>query len=137
MNSLHEESNERAQRSANLMDSYDKRIRDLKQIALDDGILLNPASHIAFLKFIKANPVLKQAGLIVKENGNLRAIWKGEKEAHVALQFLGDQSLQYVTFKQRKPQAPLSRVSGLDTMDGIMHQIEAFNLKDDLHCYER
>ena len=119
------------------MDSYNKRIRDLKQIAVDDGISLNPASHIAFIKFFSANPALKQAGLIVKENGNLRAIWECENEAHVALQFLGDQTLQYVIFKQRKPQAPVSRVSGRDTMDGIMHQFEAFDLKDDLYCYGR
>ena len=84
------------------MDSYKKRIRDLKQIALDDGISFNSASHIAFFEFFSANPFLKQAGLIVKENGNLRAIWEGENEAHVALQFLGDQSLQYVIFKRRE-----------------------------------
>ena len=136
-NSYHEEFKERAQHILDLIDSYNKRIRDLKQIAVDDGISLNPASHIAFIKFFSANPALKQAGLIVKENGNLRAIWECENEAHVALQFLGDQTLQYVIFKQRKPQAPVSRVSGRDTMDGIMHQFEAFDLKDDLYCYGR
>ncbi len=130
------EINQKAQYFPNSLDNYVKRIQDLKEICLDDGISLNPDSKTACLKFFRANPFLKPAGLIVKENGNLRAIWEGENEVHVGLQFLGDQSLQYVIFKQRTPEDPVSRVSGRDTMDGIMHQIEAFDLKEDLYFYE-
>ena len=135
-NSFYEEFNQRAQYFLDSLSNYVKRIQDLKEIGLDDGISLNPDSISACLKFFFANPFLKLAGLIVKENGNLRAIWEGENEVHVGLQFLGDQSLQYVIFKQRTPEAPVSRVSGRDTMDGIMHQIEAFDLKEDLYFYE-
>ena len=135
-NSFYEEFNQRAQYFLDSLGNYVKRIQDLKEIGLDDGISLNPDSISACLKFFVANPFLKPAGLITKENGNLRAIWEGENEVHVGLQFLGDQSLQYVIFKQRTPEDPVSRVSGLDTMDGIMHQIEAFDLKEDLFFYE-
>ena len=131
--SFNQEINQKAQYFLDSLDNYVKRIQDLKEIGLDDGISLNPDSKTACLKFFRANPFLKPAGLIVKENGNLRAIWEGENEVHVGLQFLGDQSLQYVIFKQRTPEAPVSRVSGRDTMDGIMHQIEAFDLKEDLY----
>ncbi len=135
-NSFYEEFNQRAQYFLDSLSNYVKRIQDLKEIGLDDGISLNPDSITACLKFFMVNPFLKPAGLIVKENGNLRAIWEGENEVHVGLQFLGDQSLQYVIFKQRTPEALVSRVSGRDTMDGIMHQIEAFDLKEDLYFYE-
>ena len=67
------------------------------------------------------------------ENGNLRAVWKGENEAHIGLQFINNRSIQYVIFTRREPQSPVSRVSGRDTLDGIKRQIEAFDLKSVLY----
>ena len=113
--------------------AYKDRIRVLKEQAEFDGYLLSQPSKAAFLEFIERNPRIKRGRLLLMENGNLRAVWKGENGAHLGLQFRDRQSIQYVIFKQRKPSAPVSRVSGSDTMEGISRQIEAFDLGNVLY----
>ncbi len=113
--------------------AYERRIKVLKEQAELDGYSLNFASEGAFFDFLQKNLIIRRGRLVLMENGNLRAIWKSERETHIGLQFLANQSIQYVIFTRRKPQLPVSRVSGRDTMDGIMKQIEAFDLGDVLY----
>lgn len=113
--------------------AYANRIEVLKEQAELDGYSLNRASRDAFFEFLKKNPLMKRGRLVLMENGNLRAVWKGGKEDHVGLQFINNQSIQYVIFTRRAPQSPISRVSGRDTPDGIKKQIEAFDLDSVLY----
>ena len=108
--------------------AYASRIEVLKEQAELDGYSLNRASSDAFVEFLKKNPLIRRGRLVLMENGNLRAVWKGEKEDHIGLQFINSRSIQYVIFTRREPQSPVSRVSGRDTLDGIKKQIEAFEL---------
>ena len=62
------------------------------------------------------------------DNGNLRAIWKDEHGARLGLQFLGGRMVQYVIFKRRKKEQPVSRVTGRDSLEGFERQIHAFEL---------
>jgi len=62
------------------------------------------------------------------DNGNLRAVWKDEQGAHLGLQFLGGGMVQYVIFKRRRQEQPVSRVSGCDSLEGLERQIDAFEL---------
>ena len=113
--------------------AYARRIEVLKEQAELDGYSLNRASRDAFFEFLKKNPLIRRGRLILMENGNLRAVWKGENEAHIGLQFINNRSIQYVIFTRREPQSPVSRVSGRDTLDGIKRQIEAFDLNSVLY----
>ena len=113
--------------------AYASRIEVLKEQAALDGYSLNPTSSDAFVEFLKNNPRIRRGRLVLMENGNLRAVWKGEKEAHIGLQFINNRSIQYVIFTRREPQSPVSRVSGRDTLDGIKRQIEAFDLDSVLY----
>ena len=108
--------------------AYDDRIEVLKKQAELDGYSLNPASQATFLEFFRRNPLIRRGRLVLMESGNLRAVWKGENGAHIGLQFLHNRSIQYVIFKHRKPSFPVSRVYGHDTTDGIIRQIDAFDL---------
>ena len=108
--------------------AYVKRIATLVEQAELDGYSLNPPSRTAFFEFLKKNPLARRGRLVLMENGNLRAVWDGENEAHIGLQFRDTQSVQYVIFTRRRPSAPVSRVSGCDTLEGIMKQIDAFEL---------
>lgn len=56
-------------------------------------------------------------------NGNFRAIWEDGKENRVAIQFMGAQRGEYVIFKRRPDASDVSRVAGIDTLDGIRRQI--------------
>ena len=116
-----------------IMAAYERRIGVLKMEAALDGFPFNHASEMAFSEFFARNPFLRYGSLFLMENGNLRAIWKGEEGAHVGLQFLGNGSVQYVIFKHRQPSLPVSRVCGCDTVDGIRRQIDAFDLGNVLY----
>lgn len=116
------------QRFLDSASSYEDRINVLKEQAEVEGYSLNETSATAFWDFFKKHPFLRRGRLVLLENGNLRAVWKGENEAHIGLQFLNDRLIQYVIFARRESDAPVSRVTGRDTMDGIMRQIDAFDL---------
>ena len=123
----------KAQNIYDLYTAYASRIEVLKEQAALDGYSLNHASSAAFVEFLKNNPRIRRGRLVLMENGNLRAVWKGEKEAHIGLQFINNRSIQYVIFTRREPQSPVSRVSGRDTLAGIKRQIEAFDLDSVLY----
>ena len=123
----------RVQRYRDTVSAYKNRIRVLKEQAELDGYSLSQPSKAAFLEFLEKNPLIRRGRLILMENGNLRAVWKGGNSAHIGLQFLDNRSIQYVIFKQRNPSGPVSRVTGRDTMEGISRQIDAFDLRSILY----
>jgi len=108
--------------------AYRSRIAELREAGKEEDIEVNEASEIALWDFIKSLPATREGALFLMENGNFRLIWKGQKESHLALQFLGGREIQYVIFKRRKRAKQVCRVAGADTFDGIKRQIEAFEL---------
>ena len=107
---------------------YNDRLRVLREQAVLDGFFINHGSLEGFKEFFKNNPLIRRGRLVLLENGNLRAVWKGEEEAHVGLQFLDKWTVQYVIFARRHPSAVTSRVTGTDTIQGVIRQIKAFDL---------
>ena len=109
--------------------AYRNRIEELREYGEDEGVAINQASERDFWSFVKSLPVASRKGsLVLMDNGNLRALWKGKQESHLGLQFLGDRMVEYVIFKRRKRARKISRVAGADTFDGIRRQIESFEL---------
>ena len=109
--------------------TYRNRIAELREYGVEDGVTVNLASERDFWSFVKSLPATRPGSLVLMDNGNLRAVWKGDRGSHLGLQFLGDQMIQYVIFKQRPGVSKVSRVAGADTFDGIKRQIDAFELK--------
>lgn len=108
--------------------TYRNRIAELREYGVEDGVIVNPASEKDFWSFVKSLPAARPGSLVLMDNGNLRAVWEGKGESHLALQFLGGRMIQYVIFKRRPRASKVSRVAGADTFDGIKRQIEAFEL---------
>ena len=108
--------------------AYSERIRVLRREARLEGYAINSASEAAFWKFFFGVPNIRRGRLVLLENGNLRAVWKRGNDAHIGLQFLDQQSVQYVIFARRDPLFPVSRVTGCDTIEGVRKQIIAFDL---------
>ena len=109
--------------------AYERRIDELEEQAQPYGYAMRIESKAAFLMFLNRMPQIRQAGLVLKENGNLRAIWKGEDGAHLGLQFISPESIQYVIFKRRRLASSMSRVAGRDTIEGIIRQLDTFDLR--------
>ena len=108
---------------------YERRIDELEEQAQPYGYTLRIGSKAAFLLFLDRMPQIREAGLVLMENGNLRAIWKGDDGAHVGLQFISPESIQYVIFRRRRLGSSMSRVAGRDTIDGILQQLDVFDLR--------
>lgn len=109
--------------------AYKGRIEYLRTEAQLDGFTVNEVSETDFWSFFKSMPFLRKAGVILMDNGNLRAVWRDEHKNRLGLQFLGDQSVEYVIFKRRQGAKEISRAAGFDTLNGFKKQIHAFDLK--------
>ena len=110
------------------LDAYSSRIAYLRDEATRDSYELNESSERDFKQFVRSRPSIRKGDLVLLDNGNLRAIWKDEKGARLGVQFLGDSMVQYVIFSRRQADRPVSRVAGRDSLEGIVRQIDAFQL---------
>ena len=108
--------------------TYRNRIAELREYGVEDGVTINPVSEKDFWAFVKSLPAARPGSLVLMDNGNLRAVWKGEQGSHLGLQFLGRRMVEYVIFKRRPRASKVSQVAGADTFDGIKRQIDAFEL---------
>ena len=116
--------------SATIQQAYRRRIAELREYGVEDGITINAASEQDFWAFIGTMPSARAAGLALTPDGNLRAVWDDDNDddRHFAVQFLGGGQVQYVVFS-RLPGAPkVSRAAGADTINGVKRQIDAFDL---------
>ena len=116
------------QQANNTRKAYAQRIEDLHNEAALDGIEVNAASERDFWSFVTLGDPDRRAGVMLLDNGNFRAVWKGDDATHVGLQFLGDGRAEYVIFKRRPATTDISRVAGNDTLEGIKRQIHTFDL---------
>ena len=107
---------------------YVERIETLKELASEDGYDLDEASYNNFHKFLEKYPRLVHADLVLLDNGNLRAIWKGENGAEIGLQFLNDSRVQYVLFNEFGPNCVESRPYGKGGFEETMKKINEFDL---------
>ena len=109
-------------------EAYRARIETLRGYAESDEIVVQPGSEQDFWGFVHALPESPKAEIVLMDNGNFRAIWENGEQSRLAIQFMGAQRGEYVIFKRRPDAADVSRVAGIDTLDGIKRQIRAFDL---------
>ena len=108
---------------------YAARIEVLREEAATDGIAINGASERDFWAFVGWGKRVKGAQVVLMDNGNLRAVWEGRGGSHVGLQFRGDETVVYVIFSRRAGASGMSRVAGVDTLEGVKAQVRAFDLE--------
>ena len=99
--------------------AYQARIRELRADGETDGVMLNAASEKDFWHFVNSPPAAGKGSLVLLDNGNLRALWKGEGLGQLGVQFLGDGMAEYVIFRRRPEAEKVSQAAGVDTLDGL------------------
>ena len=112
---------------------YKERLWALHNFATGDGYSLNQGSVDDFWLFVRTEYDIRKANVVLIDNGNLRMMWKDRQDSQLGLQFLGNNEIQYVIFKQRHNARHVSRVAGRDTFEGVKRQIEAFDLNSMLY----
>lgn len=109
-------------------EAYRARIETLRGHAESDEIVVQPRSEQDFWGFVHALPEAPKAEIVLMDNGNFRAVWENGEQSRLAIQFMGAQRGEYVIFKRRPNASDVSRVAGIDTLDGIKRQMRAFDL---------
>ncbi len=120
--------NVESEQANNARQAYTQRIEELHNEAALDGIQVNQASERDCWSFVRPGDPNRRAGLVLLDNGNLRAIWKSDDGSSVGLQFLGSEMAEYVIFSRRPATTEISRVAGVDTLQAIERKIPAFDL---------
>ena len=78
---------------------YKSRIAQLQSFAEEDSISVNLASQREFLEFAYSDPSMRQASLVLLDNGNFRAAWRTD-EQKIGAQFFGDGMAQLSISRQ-------------------------------------
>ena len=117
-----------SEQANNTRQAYTQRIEELHNEAALDGIEVSRTSERDFWSFVRLGDPDRRAGVMLLDNGNLRAIWKSEDGSSVGIQFLGEWMAENVIFSRRPATAEISRVAGIDTLQAIERKIPAFDL---------
>ena len=64
------------QESGRTFSAYYERMEYLRRQASLEGYSINSASERAFWNFCASVPRIRRGGLVLLDNGNLRAVWK-------------------------------------------------------------
>jgi hypothetical protein len=104
------------------------RIAELKRAGVEEGLPWSSASEDDFWSFVALWPTLREPGLILMDNGNLRAVWRNAVREQVALEFRGDRRVHFVFFARRPEGPPMARSAGEDSIARIGEKIAGDNL---------
>jgi hypothetical protein len=104
------------------------RIGELKRLGAEEGLPWSPASEDDFWAFVSLWPTLREPGLVLMDNGNLRAAWRNAAGEQVALEFRGYRQVYFVFFARRTEGPPMARSAGEDSVARIGEKIAIDNL---------
>lgn len=111
-----------------------QRIELFKEIGEEEEIAYNPDSEHDLWRFLKRLSFIKSPKLFLLDNGNLRAVWKGDGGKHIGLQFLGGEQIQFVIFSKRREHNNMARIRGRDDFAGIARQLDASAIGDVIYA---
>ena len=111
-----------------MLKAYRERISELLAFAEEDALSLNPESKNDLLAFFDSQNTVRKGNLVLLDNGNLRATWRGDQGGFVGLQFLGNNNVQFVILENRSDDLSNSRAVGRISYERILQQIAVFDL---------
>ena len=111
-----------------------QRIELLKEIGEEEKIAYNANSEQDLRRFLKRLSFIKNPKLFLLDNGNLRAVRKGDGGKHIGLQFLGGEQIRFVIFAGRVEHDNMARIRGRDDFAGIARQLDASAIGDVIHA---
>ena len=111
-----------------------QRIELLKEIGEEEKIAYNVNSEQDLWHFLKRLSFIKSPALFLLDNGNLRAVWKGDGGKYIGLQFLGGGQIQFVIFSRRGEHNNMARIRGRDDFAGIARQLDALAIGDVIYA---
>jgi hypothetical protein len=101
-----------------------ERLRELGFVAHAEGIRPSVDSLRDMQAFLASTPLKSRPSIYLQDSGNYRIAWRNPLKEQVAVQFLGNDSAQFVIFKLA-PTGRMNRVAGVYSLNAIYRQIEA------------
>ena len=100
---------------------YVNRIKELRGYAEEDEEIdsINENSINDFWWFKDIFNFKRRAGLVLQDNGNLRAVWRDEVGHNIGIEFLGNNEVLYVIFKP-VPNEKTIRCAEIKTFGGLL-----------------
>ena len=110
--------------------AYEARIEILRGYASEDDDIekVNEDSIDDFWAFMKIAGFSRQAGLVLLDSGDLRAVWRESDGHDIGLRFIGNQKVLYVIFKYDADRQITERAVGADSFDIAIKQIKDLDL---------
>ena len=102
--------------------TYQRRIEYLCADGEIDGVEINPSSETDFWEFVEIVPDWRQASLILVDDGNLRAVWRGQEGDRINVEFLGDGVVELAIFEGGHVPDEYSRFTLVEAIKNIQHQ---------------
>ena len=102
--------------------TYQRRIAYLRADGEIDGVEINPSSETDFWEFVGIVSDWRQASLILVDDGSLRAVWRGQEEDRINLEFLGDGVVELAIFEGGYVPDEYSRFTFVEAIKNIQHQ---------------
>lgn len=104
------------------------RIKELREIAFEEEIAVNDLSESDLHKFLMNWSGASDPAIFLLDGGNFRILWDASDGRQIAIQFLGDDTVQYVLFAQREGAKLPTRSAGRDTTEGVVRHIRSLDL---------
>jgi hypothetical protein len=82
-----------------------------------------PAAVLDLIIFLTLHPALDFPSIVLTPSGNVRIQWRRVRGEHFAIEFLGDNVVQYVIFAPDR-----ETTSGVATVDSIMQIAEPYGV---------
>ena len=103
---------------------------ELKRRGAEEGLPWSSASEADFWAFMVSRPGLREPGVVLTDEGNLRAVWRNAAGEQVALEFRGFGDVSFVLFARHPAARQMARSVGTGELSRIAGKIAADGLTE-------
>lgn len=108
---------------------YEDRVNELRGLGADDEIELRQLSLLDFATFIRTGNPCPKASLVLTESGNIRAIWRGDENRQIGIQFYGSGMGSFSILSRELPSERDPAPYGEKTLADLKDLLAEFNLR--------
>ena len=105
------------------------RLAVLEELGKDEGINLNQKSSHDLLSFVRKFSVSNLPALTMRDDGSVRAFWRGRNKEELAVHFSNVGFLN-LAIKIPRSDGSVGQWSGQDTEDGLVDALYGFDIVD-------
>lgn len=107
----------------------EKRLKELEDIGKEEELPMSENSKVELMEFISKLRPSNYPLISMLDNGTLRAVWQHQDGRQIGLLFFGTGEVEYVIFRERKPDGSRNTEFGTTSIDQAYAIISRSGLK--------